>query len=280
MKYGWQGNPESFMRALTHTVQCGLTLLCLITLMGCESASDPSGTLQVNGYTFDFTGERVTRNEEGKIAPDVKTIVVENRFGAVAIATGAEEPRWEWEISCWADTAVVAKQYTSRVTCEVDSHNGRHSWKLVIPEPPVDDLRGVISNVALLVPPGVHVELSNSHGDNKIHGVTGGTKARCQFGNLGLFNLGGHVDATLAHGDLTGNDLPGCVFTNRHGDLNVTGVDGELKITSSHGDVTLDDVKLDVEVKNSFGGVNALDVAQNLRVRNDHGAVHVERVAG
>jgi DUF4097 and DUF4098 domain-containing protein YvlB len=131
-----------------------------------------------------------------------------------------------------------------------------------------------------LVPPDVHVELINSHGDNKIHGVTGGTKARCQFGNLGLFNLGGHVDATLAHGDLTGNDLSGCVLANRHGDLNVTGVDGELKITSSHGDVTLSDVKLDVEVKHSFGRVHAFDVGQKLRVRNDHGAVHVERVAG
>ena len=268
------------MRPSAHNLLGQLPVLLLLTLTGCGGSSESSSTIRVDGYSFNFSGEREIRNERGVIPPDVTVLVVENQFGAVAISAGDEEPRWEWEVSCWADSAMVAKQYTSQVKAVVDSKNGQFTWKLVLPKPPVDDLRGVVSNVALMVPASVRVELNNTHGENKIHGVTGGTKARCRHGSLGLFDLGGHVDAEMAHGDLNGNQLPDCVLANSHGDTAIDGVDGALKIKASHGDVTLSHVTGRVEVNSDFGRVTVLDVDQSLRIRNGHGAIRAERIAG
>jgi len=268
------------MRSSTNILSAQISLWLLLTMAGCGGSSSSSQIIQVDGYRFNFSGERATRTERGIIPPEVTVVVVENRFGAVEIAAGDEQPKWEWEVSCWAENEMVAKQYTSEVKAVVEFKNDQLTWKLVVPKPPVEALRGVVSNVALLVPASVRVELNNAHGESKIHGVAGGTKARCSHGSLGLLDLGGHLDAEMAHGDLNGNQLPECVLANSHGDTAIDGVDGTLKLKGAHGDVTLSHVTGAVEVDNDFGRVTVLDVDQNLRIRNDHGAIRAERVGG
>ena len=270
------------MSLYAHRVSQCLALLCLSLLTGCDDQSGTSGILVVDGYRFNFKGERATRTEGGIIPATAGTIIVDNRFGAVEIATGDadEEPRWQWEISCWAGSVAEATEYTRQITCEVDSNNGEYRWKLEIPKTPGESLTGVRSNVALLVPANVEVQLINAYGDSNIHGIQGGTQARCQFGNLGLFELEGQVDASLKHGDLTVTKLSDCVLANMQGDVVVTDVSGELKVTSSHGDVILTGLEQGAKVEHSFGNVNVVRVQENLFVRTEHAAVHVEDAQG
>lgn len=270
------------MTLKSHRSFLRVSAISLLSIVGCSAdiIIGNSRSIQSNGYRFDFEGEKATHNDNGNIEAKTTKIVVENHFGDVTITATDQPATWAWELTCWSDSAEVAKSYTQSIKLETTVKDGKHTLKLVLPEPPVDDLRGVQSNLTLSVPATVHVDFENHHGASKVDGITGGTKARCQHGKLELLNLAGALDAGTEHGELSARQIPGGTLSNKHGNVTASHVDGELKVTTSHGDMQLDNVEGNVNATIGFGKLTSTKITGDFHARNEHGQVVVDGVSG
>ena len=260
---------------------CGAMLVGALVVSGCSrgvSFRFSSGGISTGGYRFDFQGEKATRNENGIIEADVTSLVIENRFGDVRVTATENDAKWQWDLTCWADDPHVATRFTEQVKLETATESGRRSWRLILPEPPVDDLRGVKSDLTLFVPEAVRVELINEHGETKVEGIALGTKARCRHGKLELLNLEGELDASTEHGQLFAEDIPGGILSNRHGKISANHVNGDLQVTTAHGALTLADVDGSVQATNAHGDISATDIQGKLQAKNEHGAIAVANI--
>ncbi len=247
------------------------------TTNGCNAEFSINGrSVSSGGYSFDFQGEKATHKTQGEIAAGTKSLVVDNRFGDVTITATKEAFGWDWELTCWSDTAEIAKQYTESIKLEATFKDGQQTLKLVLPKPPLDDLRGIKSNLIVRVPAKARLELENAHGASKIDGIAGGTKARCRHGKLELLNLAGTIDAATEHGDLTARDIEGGTLANKHGDITATNVDGNLTVSTEHGEMQLNSVN----ASNKFGQLSANNVTGEFRARNEHGKLVADGILG
>jgi DUF4097 and DUF4098 domain-containing protein YvlB len=250
-------------------------LLTGITLM---LTSCKQGRFSVNGYQFDRRGETANRHEQGPISADLRSLKVDNQFGHVRVAVADGDPHWTWNLTCWADSQETAREFTERITLRLDEEAGNGCWTLVLPPPPVPELRGVESNLSLAVPATMRVEVVNRHGDTEIQGVSGGTHARCQHGDLRLISLAGEIDVETSFGALRAEGLSGGRLANRHGSISALDTSGDLKVESRHGDVEIHCVLGGVTVDNAHGKVTAEQVAGPATITTSFAAIRVDDI--
>jgi hypothetical protein len=234
--------------------------------------------MQTDGYRFDFQGEQARRADEGEIDRELTSIVVDHRFGDVLVLATEDDPTWTWEVTCWADTKEEAEKYAKEVKLKSEVVEGRHSWTLVLPEPPVNGLRGVESKLTLRVPATARVELKNEHGATTIDGMTAGTKANCRHGRLELRNLQGALEAATEHAELIAEHVAGGSLTNRHGKVTVNDVMGDLQVKTAHAAMSLVKVSGNVQASNEHGEVRVSGIGGSLHVKNKHGKIVAESV--
>ncbi len=115
-------------------MRCTVSLVGLVTLAvgGCNiSFVSNSG-----GYNFDWKGDTHTRIAEGAIEPEVKEIVVQNRFGQIHIETAEGEPTWKWELKCWGHGRDEAEAWANQILMQVGTSDGQQQWALRPARPP------------------------------------------------------------------------------------------------------------------------------------------------
>jgi len=281
------------MKRVAHALNGAILLAGILVLASCNR-----GGVSVNGYQFDRNGETANRHEEGAISAEIRSLKVDNHFGRVRIAVADGAPGWTWDLTCWADTEETAQEFTERIKLQIDGEGDGSSWTLILPPPPVPELRGVESNLTLAVPAATRVEVVNRFGDTEIQDVQGGTHARCQHGKLQLTGPGGEIDAETSFAELSAEGISGGRLVNRHGsisavdvsgdlqaetehgDLEVRGVSGELKVDNAHAEVTVEGVAGRAEITTSFADLRVENVEGEVVLRNAHGGIVGRRLRG
>ncbi len=238
------------------------------------------GSRRGAGYNFDRRGQTAAAHADGEVAPETKHITVDNRFGNVKIAVADGGPKWSWDLKCWADKTEEAERFAAQIRMAVQTEGDRMIWTLELPPPPVPELRGVESNLTVMVPADVELELTNEFGETEIRGLQGGTLAQCRHGRLQLADLGTAVHAETSHADLFAERIAGAKLTNRHGRTEVTGVDGNLEIKTKFGRVTVRGVTGELQVENEHGKVVAGKISEAAEIRTSHSDVVLEEVGG
>lgn len=280
------------------TVDRFCVLLLLAGILVLPSCIEGIRFTSSDGYNFDHRGETDNRQEQGEIPPQVQRLVIENDFGKVHIEVTDASPQWSWDLTCWANTAGQAQEFTQQIQLQIDQQEDQHTWTLLLPEPPVPELRGVESNLTLAVPAAVQVEVANRFGPTEIRGVQGGTVVRAEHGEVQLGQLGGQVTAATSFDPLKAEHIGGGRLENRHGTINAIGVGGDLEVDCEHGDVSVGRVagKLKVEnkhgevvakqiaegaeIRTSFDEIRATDVDGDVMLRNQHGKISAQGVKG
>lgn len=275
-----------------------LSTILLLAAITVTLASCKQGRVSVNGYQFDRRGETASRQDQGSISAEIRSVRIDHQFGRVHIAVADGDPHWSWELTCWAESQETALEFTDRITLQVDQAADNGSWVLNLPPAPVPELRGVESNLTLAVPATTRVEVVNRFGGTAIHNVTGGTHARCQHGDLELVGLAGNIDAETSFAALRAEGISGGRLVNRHGSLSALDTSGDLKVESRHGDVeilcvlgsvtvdnahgqvTVEQVAGPATITTSFAAIFVDDIGGNAILRNDHGDISGRQLAG
>jgi hypothetical protein len=233
------------------------------------------------GYNFDFQGEKAQRKESGPIAPDVQRIDIDNQFGDVRIEPAESgEARWAWELTCWAQTKAVAEELLQRIELQRDETADRVRWKLVLPQGPVPELRGVRSNLTLFVQPAAKVTVENRHGNVELARLEGEIEVANGHGGVALSNLSAMCKVSNEHGNTTAENIQGAHFSCRHGSLAVHTADGDLEIDSQHGSVEVRQVQGKLAIKNAHSRIDANDIAGRADLETAHAEMHVSGVQG
>ncbi|MBN2473934.1 MAG: DUF4097 family beta strand repeat protein [Pirellulales bacterium] len=284
------------MKPAFHPWLHALILLSLLTLPCCNLQFPLEATS--GGYRFDRRGQTANRHEEGEISPEIEHILLTHQFGDIRIEATDDGPSWSWDLTCWASTQETAEHFAKQIQMQTDQQAGEGGWTLVLPEPPVPELRGVESNLTLHVPATVDVEVSNGFGQTEIVGVRGGTLVRCRHGKLHLANLGGELDAATSFASLSAEQIPGGKLANQHGSIRATDVGGDLHVESefkdievrrvsgslvarnAHGKITAEGVEQGADVRTSFNSIELGEVEGEVLVRNRHGDIFASDLHG
>lgn len=233
-----------------------------------------------DGYRLDRKGPMASVRRNGDIFADVKNIAVDNAYGKVRVEVTDGTPGWSWELTCWANTLRKAEYFAREIEMRVDQRPDRSSWTLVIPGRQPRQLRGLESNLTLIVPASVKVNVRNQHGDTEILGVQGETRARCQYSRIRLSDLAGNVDVETSHATITAERIPGARLVNRHGSITATGVEGDLQAITEHGQVVVHRVAGELRVNSQHGKVVASEIAGNAEIQTSYAEIQLEDADG
>ncbi len=101
-----------------------------------------------------------------------------------------------------------------------------------------------------------------------------------EFGDAKLTGIGGKVDATISHGNLTVTDCKNENYMyNRFGDIIAKNIGGPSRIDGSNGNVKVEVVAGKLNVKDKFGSVTVRDVKGDLILSSGNGDVKVSDVS-
>lgn len=231
------------------------------------------------GYSFDYQGVETERTESGEIPGNVTAVFVENRFGDVKIERTNEKPSWSWSGACWATAAEDSELFLQELKISVTTTGSKQYWKVELPERD-SKLRGVRSDLTLLVPASVVVSTENRHGDTAVQKISGKVKIRNEHGNITTNELLGEVQIDSEHGNVVANALASKTkITNEHGNISVTGAHGHLTLRGEHGDVNVENAGAVINVDVEHGDIVASGLQDDIKFDNEHGSVRLNYVS-
>jgi hypothetical protein len=234
----------------------------------------------VDGYSFDFTGQKTEKTESGSFDDGVQEIEVENKFGDIKVTLATDdEPGWSWDAAVWADSEELSAVLLEDTFLDIQTIDGKQIWKLVLPESK-SDLNGVTSNLTFRVPAGMQVNLQNSHGNLDISKLDGKLDARNRHGDVALLGLSGESSIENSHGNLSANDVTDAKLTLHHGNVNIASAQGKIHFEGSHGSVVAEDIEGDLVIEASHMGVEVSRVTQAANISSNHNNIKVSGVVG
>jgi hypothetical protein len=249
-----------------------------------------------DGYIFTRTGEIAEASEMGSFEDGIEKISIINLHGNVNIEpAGAEgKPTWMWKKKVWADSVESASILIDELKIDVRVDGETQTWEVFLPPKPDSiaenisadketqytsavfaDLNGVESNLTLMIPLDVEVEVTNKHGDVEILKIEEDVELENRHGNIRLESLSGSLTVGVAHGNVEGSDLGHSVFDIQHGGAKIGTIDGDLEMKLQHGNVKIENVSGDASVKSQHGNFSAT-VGGEVRVSNAHGDTQIQ----
>ena len=254
--------------------------LLLFSLIGGLFIGCDVNFTMVDGYSFDFTGQKSEKSESGAFHEGIQEIEVENRFGDIKVILAAnEEPGWSWDAAVWGDSAELSAALLEDTFLDIQTVNGKQIWKLMLPEAK-RDLNGVSSNLMFRVPAGMRVRLQNSHGNLDISGLDGTLDAENSHGSVSLLGLSGNCSVENSHGNLSAKNIAAATLKVFHGNTSIGSAVGNVRFEGAHGDVVAEDIDGDLLINVSHMGVEVSRVTQAAKIITTHNQVKVDHVAG
>lgn len=273
-----------------------LALLLMLSTSGCAEFGG-SYLLVSDGYRFNFEGVTAERSEAGAVAAGIRRIEVDHGFGEVRVLAAApgEATGWQWSTKVWVEDPALAQMVLDEVGLVIREDGGTMAFELSMPEVSKDDLRGLRSDLTLLVDSATELQMSNEHGDARVEGLDGDISFEVRHGDSHFAALSGRLDGVQAHGELFADGIQGAKFEASHGDVTVRnggplevtarhgagtydGIRGGFTLQQDHGDVEIHDGPL-VEGESSHAEWRVVDV-EGLTLKSRHGDVYARLLSG
>lgn len=233
----------------------------------------------VDGYFFDYTGETAEFQDQGSIDEGVTKIKINNQFGNVKISHSIDQPGWTWNSTVWAESQELADQFIQEFVMDVVTDGNTQTWTVLLPESSAE-LNGVKSNLTLVVPSDVEIQLENRHGDVDLSELTGPLVAKNSHGNLVANQIAGG-SLTVSHGNTTVLMSTGNIsIDSSHGDVNVDGIVGELTIDARHSEIRASEVSSKVDVKTTHDNIIVSKLQGDVILNNSHGKITATELEG
>ena len=258
---------------------CLRSLLVAVLASGFFIGCDINFTM-IDGYSFDYSGQKTEKTESGSFSDGIQEIQVENKFGDIKMTLASDEkPGWSWDAAVWAESEELSAVLLEDLFLDIQTVDGKQVWKLVLPESK-SDLNGVTSNLTFRIPAGMQVNLHNSHGNLDISKLDGELDAVNRHGDVSLTSLSGKSSIENSHGNMSANDVADAKLTLRHGNINIASARGKIHFEGAHGSVVAEDIEGDLVIEASHMGVAVSRVTQAVDVSTTHNDVKVTGVVG
>ena len=118
------------------------------------------------------------------------------------------------------------------------------------------------TNFKILVPEGMAIEVKNSYGLVKV----------AKAGNTRIDNRHGEVDVSFIEGEL--------VITNKYEDVDVSTVSSDCQVENRQADISIHDVGGKVKIGHSYGRIELENIAQDVEIDGSNSEVWGENLEG
>ena len=237
---------------MNKTTRIALVVLVALTMPALFSGC----SIRSLGYSFDYSGVKVTQDLQGVITPETSSIVVDNQWGPVSVeecTSPNDQAGWNWSGAAWGSTEEDASLFLSNLEMVATNNAQEYRLELVYPQPN-RELRGLKSNLTLKVPPGCTVEVRNRHGNLRASNLSGSATLKNAHGDVDVGNTFGTLDVELDHGETRASNLFGdSKFDVDHGDVEIVGSQNLVDVNHDHGSLTISQAAGPVIVDHDHG---------------------------
>lgn len=199
---------------------------------------------------------------------DVLKIKVVSEGGPGQVMVGSISSEGTLDIELPAATNVLLKNASGDISvkglngkqCEVQSNFGDiHAEDIQTNI----KLKSSSGNITLLKVKG-NVDAYSLYGDQSFNGITGNLQTFSSSGNLHLGSIAGDVSIEA-----------------RYGDINMKRISGNVTVKSASGDVTVTDASgKQCTVKSSYGNIDLTNITADVKISSKSGNVELEQVSG
>lgn len=192
-------------------------------------------------------------------------IYLTNKFGDVSVKTWNESKvdiTATIKVSSDRKSAKDLKEYLDGISISVESSGSELNITTNYPD-------WKSANISMSVDYSVIIPAKNSF------------TLENEFGDAKLTGIGGKLDATISHGNLTVTDCKNENYMyNRFGDIVVKNIGAPSRIDGSNGNVKVEIVSGKLNVKDKFGSVTVKNVKGDLVLSSGNGDVTVSDISG
>ena len=241
-----------------------LLMIGLLALPGC-------GMIQV----FDYKGNTASKSETGKIAAEVQSIEIVNKYGDVHIEETSGEASWSWDGKCWATKQSDADDFVADLELEVEQNGDKQVFRVKVPSRS-RKLRGIQSDLTIQIPAQLAITVNNKHGDLTTHGIAGKVILNNKHGDVEVTSLSGQTSIDVKHGTVIATGLEGTTkINNEHGEVKVDGATGNLTVNVEHADAIIKNASGEVKTDSEHGDIEIQTSGSIVNCRSEHGDVEI-----
>lgn len=209
-------------------------------------------------------------------------IVLSNRFGNVqAIKGSGDNIEIQAEITIHNNDEDYAKQISDLIVDVSQTNPVRITSKRENYLSDRSKVQNININYILKVPEGMAVEIDNEYGKVFMEGIDASAKVLNKHGDVEIKRIGGelYVENSFARVEL--NEIKGkAEVHNKNGAMTVKGVGGSLIANNSYGSVEIAEVKGDTKVSNNNAKIKVENVEGKLSVDSKFCQVYVDGIKG
>ncbi len=253
-----------------NAVACLPIIACVLpAFVGCE--------ISFSGFTY--TGQTAQTSQQGTVGDEVKQVRVFNQFGDIVVERAQGEAVWSWDGKVWASAQEQADHFIGELKLNVETDGDVQTWQLELPADQ-SGLNGVESNLTIMLPESVLVEVNNRHGNVGISETGSEVTVNNAHGNINVSEVLGSLTVDNSHGNIMAKEITTATITVKHGDANIQTATGSLAIDSAHGRVNVDSVTGELEFSGSHSALKASNLSGNARLTTAHGDLNGNNIAG
>ncbi|MFP4082773.1 MAG: hypothetical protein ACLFVG_08450 [Candidatus Aminicenantes bacterium] len=242
-----------------------IILLIFIMVAGVFFYYAHTGRLHIewslDDHLFFFNLEEFTFQETQNIKPPYPPLLqIENAHGDVEIQ-GSEEEKIiiTFQKIIWRKNEQQAKEVSDELDMIIDKNEQRLSVSTNQSE---FRRRNFETNFRISVPPGINIEVKNSHGLVKTKNVS----------NTHIYNRHGKIIASQIDGEL--------FIQNSYQDVEVDHVKSNCQVESKHSDLFIHRVEGDATLDHRYGRIHVEDVSKNTKIEGSHSEVFGQSLLG
>ncbi len=214
---------------------------------------------------------------------------IDNRHGDIEVKSWAKNNlQIDYQITTWADNEETAQEIASEIEIRIEpdkdasdrvtrasiTTNYPEKWGLWRNGQP----RARV-DYRLIVPQHTDLELHNRHGNVSVDDLRGATTVSNRHGDVALGAIEGNLNLDTRHGNVEADSIQGNVcFGGGHGNAQLGRVGGNFEADYGHGYLELDEVGGDLALAHRHGNAVVHSVGGTVEVNKGHGQIELREV--
>ena len=214
---------------------------------------------------------------------------IDSRHGDIEVKSWAKNSlQIDYQITTWADDEETAKEIVSDIEIRIEPNkdaSGRVTQASITTNYP--EGWGLWRNRQprarvdywLIVPRQTDLELHNRHGSVSVDDLRGTTTVSNRHGDVALGAIEGNLNLDTRHGNVEADSIQGNVcFGGGHGNASLGKVGGNFEGDHRHGYLELDEVGGDLSLAHRHGNAVVHLVGGTIEVHKRHGQIELRGV--
>ncbi|WP_085298839.1 DUF4097 family beta strand repeat-containing protein [Cognaticolwellia mytili] len=222
----------------------------------------------------------------------VNKILIFNGDGNVNITAkkGIKSLQGNYTIAMSGSTSLVNKHIENEMTIYSKIDKNKLTLKFGYDAQTKKSQKKAITNINLIVPDDIFIDLRSNNGDISLSNLTKGARIIDKKGHISITNVSGFMSINDGSGDITiqdtksklkVNDTKGSIIIKNHdGDLIINDKSGVITLSDTDGKIKISDGSGNIKIKRHIGFIKVTDKKGHIEIDESRGNIKIKSKSG